>query len=133
MPASHPRRAPADTDRIRNPERTKQRLLEAAFDEFAERGYAGARVSSIAERAGVNKQLISYYFGGKEGLHRELLRRWAATEQQLRAPHASCGMAKKLPHGQFLLCPKGSHMAMYDDQQTYFAGLIGFLRKVEAE
>ncbi|WEN14448.1 proline iminopeptidase-family hydrolase [Rhodanobacter sp. AS-Z3] len=43
------------------------------------------------------------------------------------------GMAKKLPHGQFLLCPKGSHMAMYDDQQTYFDGLIGFLKKVEAE
>jgi proline iminopeptidase len=42
-------------------------------------------------------------------------------------------MAKKLPHGQFLLCTKGSHMAMYDDQQTYFKGLIGFLQKVEAE
>lgn len=48
-------------------------------------------------------------------------------------PKYMAGMAKKLPHGQFLLCPKGSHMAMYDDQQTYFAGLIGFLRKVEAE
>lgn len=41
-------------------------------------------------------------------------------------------MAKKLPQGQFLLCPKGGHMAMYDDQQTYFDGLIGFLRSVEA-
>ncbi len=40
-------------------------------------------------------------------------------------------MAKKLPQGQFLLCPKGGHMAMYDDQQTYFDGLIGFLRGVE--
>ncbi|QRP62827.1 proline iminopeptidase-family hydrolase [Rhodanobacter sp. FDAARGOS 1247] len=48
-------------------------------------------------------------------------------------PKYMASMAKKLPHGQFLLCPKGSHMAMYDDQQTYFDGLIGFLRKVEAE
>jgi len=40
-------------------------------------------------------------------------------------------MAKRLPKGQFLLCPKGSHMAMYDDQQTYFNGLIGFLKNVE--
>ncbi len=40
-------------------------------------------------------------------------------------------MAGKLPHGQFLLCPKGSHMAMYDDQQTYFDGLIRFLQTVE--
>jgi proline iminopeptidase len=48
-------------------------------------------------------------------------------------PKYMAGMAKKLPHGQFLLCTKGSHMAMYDDQQTYFKGLIGFLQKVEAE
>ncbi|HEY8585989.1 MAG TPA: proline iminopeptidase-family hydrolase [Rhodanobacter sp.] len=46
-------------------------------------------------------------------------------------PTYMAGMAKKLPHGQFLLCPKGSHMAMYDDQQTYFTGLISFLRGVE--
>jgi len=48
-------------------------------------------------------------------------------------PAYMAGMAKKLPHGQFLLCPKGSHLAMYDDQQTYFHGLIGFLRGVEAD
>jgi proline iminopeptidase len=36
-------------------------------------------------------------------------------------------MAGRLPRGQFLLCPEGSHMAMYDDQKTYFAGLIDFL------
>ena len=41
-------------------------------------------------------------------------------------------MAKKLPNGRFLLCPKGSHMAMYDDQQTYFAGLVKFLKDVDA-
>jgi proline iminopeptidase len=36
-------------------------------------------------------------------------------------------MSERLPRGQFLLCPDGSHMAMYDDQKTYFAGLIDFL------
>ena len=40
-------------------------------------------------------------------------------------------MAARLPHGRFLLCPQGSHMAMYDDQAAYFAGLIRFLRGVE--
>jgi proline iminopeptidase len=40
-------------------------------------------------------------------------------------------MAARLPKGRFLLCPRGSHMAMYDDQQTYFAGLIDFLKSVE--
>ncbi|MGB8714757.1 MAG: proline iminopeptidase, partial [Rhodanobacteraceae bacterium] len=39
-------------------------------------------------------------------------------------------MAGQLPHGQFLLCPNGSHMAMYDDQKTYFKGLTGFLEKL---
>ncbi|MFC6703813.1 proline iminopeptidase-family hydrolase [Flexivirga alba] len=36
-------------------------------------------------------------------------------------------MAQRLPFGQHLHCPNGSHMAMYDDQETYFAGLIDFL------
>jgi proline iminopeptidase len=42
-------------------------------------------------------------------------------------------MAGRLPNGRFLLCPDGSHMALYDDQQVYFAGLIDFLRGVEAD
>ncbi len=37
-------------------------------------------------------------------------------------------MAGRLPAGRYLHCPNGSHLAMYDDQQTYFAGLIDFLR-----
>jgi proline iminopeptidase len=40
-------------------------------------------------------------------------------------------MAGKLPRGTYLYCPDGSHLAMYDDQVTYFEGLIGFIRKVE--
>jgi proline iminopeptidase len=41
-------------------------------------------------------------------------------------------MAERLPAGQYLHCPDGSHMAMYDDQRVYFAGLIGFLTGLEA-
>lgn len=37
-------------------------------------------------------------------------------------------MAGRFPKGHFLLCPNGSHLAMYDDQKTYFNGLIGFLQ-----
>jgi proline iminopeptidase len=36
-------------------------------------------------------------------------------------------MAERLPRGRYLYCPNGSHLAMYDDQQTYFAGMIDFL------
>jgi proline iminopeptidase len=36
-------------------------------------------------------------------------------------------VSKQVKNGQFLLCAKGSHLAMYDDQETYFNGLIKFL------
>ena len=45
-------------------------ILEAARAEFGEHGFAGARVSRIAQRSGLNKQLIYYYFGSKAELHR---------------------------------------------------------------
>jgi AcrR family transcriptional regulator len=63
----------------RDPEATKAKLLAAARREFADKGIAGARVDAIAERAGVNKQLIYYYFGTKEDLFREILRERLAT------------------------------------------------------
>ncbi|WP_456787149.1 TetR/AcrR family transcriptional regulator [Cellulomonas sp. P5_C5] len=47
---------------------TPRRILDAAADEFAERGLAGARVDRIAQRAGANKQRIYAYFGSKDGL-----------------------------------------------------------------
>ena len=40
-------------------------------------------------------------------------------------------MASRLPQGRYLYCPDGSHMAMYDDQQVYFAGLIDFLNGLD--
>jgi proline iminopeptidase len=40
-------------------------------------------------------------------------------------------MSTQLPHGQFLLCPNGSHMSMYDDQKNYFPGLIQFIKDVD--
>ena len=39
-------------------------------------------------------------------------------------------MAKQLPKGRLLMCEQGSHMSMYDDQATYFAGLTDFLTSV---
>jgi AcrR family transcriptional regulator len=47
---------------------TKERILEAAFREFAAHGLAGARVDRIAENARANKRAIYEYFGDKERL-----------------------------------------------------------------
>ena len=59
----------------RNPERSRERILAAAFQEFAAAGFAGARVDRIAGRARINKRMLYHYFGDKEGLFREVLRR----------------------------------------------------------
>jgi len=46
-------------------------------------------------------------------------------------PRYMQSMARNLPHGRYLDCPDGSHMAMYDDQQRYFDGLIRFLADID--
>jgi TetR/AcrR family transcriptional regulator len=85
------RRSPAPEDRVLDPDRTRAALLSAALEEFAAKGFAGARVAQIAERAGVNKQLISYYFGGKAGLYQAIQREWLAVEAQFADPSLSLG------------------------------------------
>jgi AcrR family transcriptional regulator len=83
-PRRRTRRAPRPDERRRDPERSRQLIIDAARTEFAAKGFAGARVGNIAERAGVNKQLISYYFGGKERLYDEIVRQWHELEAHQR-------------------------------------------------
>src|SRR2546430_7807968 len=54
------------------------RIIAAASEEFSRRGFDGARVEQIARRAGVNKQLLFYYFHSKRGLFTAVLARGAA-------------------------------------------------------
>jgi AcrR family transcriptional regulator len=61
--------------RRRNSDLTKENILEVATGEFANNGYAGARVDVIAERTHTTKRMIYYYFGDKEGLYRAVLER----------------------------------------------------------
>jgi TetR/AcrR family transcriptional regulator len=56
------------TQRELAPDGTRERILAAALEVFAERGFDGARTREIAERAGANLGLIKYYFEGKEQL-----------------------------------------------------------------
>ena len=59
----------------RDPERTRQKILEAATEEFARYGLGGARVDRIAARAGANKRMLYYYFGDKDNLFLAALER----------------------------------------------------------
>ncbi|WP_042364787.1 TetR/AcrR family transcriptional regulator [Streptacidiphilus neutrinimicus] len=67
-PPATPANAPVRSPRPRDAEATKALLLRAATEEFAEHGFAGARIDRIAERAGANKRLLYVYFGDKQAL-----------------------------------------------------------------
>lgn len=67
---------------------TEQIIIQAARKEFIETGLAGARMQKIAERAGVNKALLHYYFRSKEKLYEASFKDsaftfWDAVEKQI--------------------------------------------------
>ncbi|GAA2483372.1 TetR/AcrR family transcriptional regulator [Winogradskya humida] len=80
-----------DTGRRRDAARTRAEILEVASAEFADQGYAGARVDEIAARTRTTKRMIYYYFGGKEQLYVAALQaaygRIRAAEQEVDVAH----------------------------------------------
>ena len=64
---------PARVRERRDPEATRQALVAAGAALFSERGYAAVPIDDVAAKAGVNKALISYHFGGKRGLYAQIL------------------------------------------------------------
>jgi AcrR family transcriptional regulator len=78
-------------DRSRDAERTRAEILGVAAEEFADKGYDGARVDEIAAKTRTTKRMIYYYFGGKEQLFVEVLERAysviRAIEQELDVEH----------------------------------------------
>ncbi len=89
--AGVPRPVVAGQERIRDAERTRADILAVATREFADRGYAGARINEIADKTSTTKRMIYYYFGGKEQLYvavlEEAYRRIRGLEQQLDVEH----------------------------------------------
>src|SRR5215475_3508755 len=57
----------------RDPEGMRLRILDAAKQEFATHGLAGARVDRIADKAGANKRMLYYHVGKKDDLYLEVL------------------------------------------------------------
>jgi TetR/AcrR family transcriptional regulator len=84
-------RKPANHEKRRDPDRTRETILAAAGAEFAEKGLAGGRVDRIARRAKANKRMIYHYFGNKQGLYLAALERAYAdlrgTERKLVFTH----------------------------------------------
>jgi AcrR family transcriptional regulator len=82
---------PAIPERIRDAERTRADILAVATREFADQGYAGARINLIADKTSTTKRMIYYYFGGKEQLYVAVLEQAygfiRSLEQQLDVEH----------------------------------------------
>ena len=71
------------TGRLSNVEvETRQRLLEAAGEVFAEKGFRQTTVREICERAKANIAAINYHFGDKESLYAKVLNEWARVASQ---------------------------------------------------
>jgi AcrR family transcriptional regulator len=77
--------------RQRDPEQTRAEILQVAADEFAEHGFAGARVDRIAAQIRTTKRMIYYYFGSKDDLYLAVLERAYAAirraEQEIDVEH----------------------------------------------
>ena len=84
-------RRPRVPERIRDAERTRADILAVATREFADQGYAGARINLIADKTSTTKRMIYYYFGGKEQLYVAVLEQAygfiRSLEQQLDVEH----------------------------------------------
>ncbi len=79
-----------DASPTRQREDRRERILEVATEEFAQKGLAGARVDEIARKAQANKQLVYYYFGGKLGLYNEVLGQMIEESRQRIAAEGAC-------------------------------------------
>jgi AcrR family transcriptional regulator len=71
---------------------TTRRIIAAASDEFAQRGYASARVRQIVDAAQVNLAAVNYHFGGKEGLYRATILHLARRARPDAAPRNRRGL-----------------------------------------
>ena len=92
-PATQPR---PDGD-LSQAEEARRRILTAAEQVFAERGYAAATTREIAERAGIGKRMLFYYFPNKDAVYRAVLERiiagLMAIYEQTRSEPGPVGLA----------------------------------------
>jgi TetR/AcrR family transcriptional regulator len=84
----------------RDPLATRRALMAAGSELFSERGFDGVALEDLASRAGFNKALVSYHFGGKRGLYVAILdSTFAAMAERLKAIEADAPSARAVLHG----------------------------------
>jgi AcrR family transcriptional regulator len=104
------------------PEANRARIVRAAIDEFAARGFKGASMDAIAARTDTTRALINYHFGGKEKIYLAVLEHVYAEIRQ-----AEGGL--DLDH----LDPVSAIRRIVEFTFTYYLEHEGFVRLVVAE
>jgi AcrR family transcriptional regulator len=94
-----------------SPDDTRERLLGAALQQFAERGFYGASIAQIAGELGLTKQALLYYFKRKEDIYAEVLKRIA--DHLLAAMHDGV-KDEDMPEAQF----EGMILGIYAEAQA---------------
>lgn len=108
------------TARVRDAARSREAILDAAEALFAKRGFVGASLQEIAAAAGLARATPSYFFGSKEGLYAEVLRRvLEAREDALREAF--------LPLRRWAEGNDGDREALRDALGAAIAGYFAFL------
>jgi len=104
------------------PQANRARIVEAAIDEFASRGFKGASMDAIAARTHTTRALINYYFGSKEKLYIAVLER---VYSEIRDAESKLD----LDH----LAPIDAVRRIVEFTYTYYVEHEGFVRLVVAE
>lgn len=104
------------------PEANRARMVAAAIEEFAARGFKGASMDAIAARTHTTRALINYYFGSKEKLYIAVLERVYAEIREAEA-------ALDLDH----LAPAEALRRIVEFTYNYYLTHEGFVRLVVAE
>src|SRR5437867_9864753 len=112
---------PKNRERERNPERSKELILDAAERLFAERGYEETSLADVGRLAGVSRATPGYFFGSKAELHRAVLERcFADVRRAVRE-----GKARALASGQTAEVVLAGAVADYAD---FIASRPNFVR-----
>ena len=104
------------------PEANRARIVKAAIDEFASRGFKGASMDAIAARTHTTRALINYHFGGKEQIYLAVLEHVYAEIRQAES-------LLDLDH----LAPVDAIRRIVEFTFNYYLDHEGFVRLVVAE
>lgn len=113
--------------RVRDPDQKRAKILAAARTEFAEHGLSGARVDKIVAEAGVNKQLLYYYFGDKDSLYSAVLEsiysdiRFGEQELKLAAMPPYDAMVRFIEYNFDFLAQNSFFVALVSDENRHQA------------